>query len=184
MAGHPNPNIYFSDRYPTPLPRRPTNLELCRLLIDTGWPRNMAVLVNAVAVVNAESMRDPRGYLAYVNLHTSRYSTRGLALRAEIDSWPAHVTLTAFRVRLHEIGCDLYRADCGLFQIGKPPHEATVGQLMDSRFNCRLALKIWKENGRTFNPWAAYTTPRKEGESPPYRWYLAAAEQAAEQALR
>jgi len=184
MAGSPNPNIYLSDHYPTPPHARVTNVQLGSILLDVGWPKDREVLATAIAVVNAESLRDHRGYLAYCDLKVDRHSGKGLALRAEIDRWPKTITLTTFRHRLRGIGCELHRADIGLFQIGRPPHVATIADLTDKEFNCRLAWKIYVNNGRTFRPWAAYSTPRKEGEEPPYTWYMDDATAAVKIILR
>lgn len=181
-AGSPDPNIYLSDRYPTPKKNRYSNPEIVVLLVENGWPRKRETLITATAVVNAESARDTRAYLAYCDLRVDRHSDLGLAKRARIDAIPQRTTLTTFRAEIRKIGCELARADCGLFQIGRPPEQdLTYAELMNPVLNVKKALRIYQSRG--WKPWASYTTPREAGQEAPYRWFLDDAAEAVDAAL-
>ena len=99
MPGDPNQHIYLSDHYPTKAGKRLSYAAVGRLLVENGWPRDLKTLTTAIAVVTAESSRDPKGYLAYVDLGVDRNSAKGLAMRKKIDALPASTTLTTFRKR-------------------------------------------------------------------------------------
>ena len=181
MAGHPNPNYYLSDHYPGPRTKRLTYIQAARLLIQAGWPKDEEILTTAVAVMNAESARDPRAYLAYVDLKVDRNSRRGLKRRAQIDALSPTMTLTTFRHAVRKIGLfrhpEVVRSDNGLFQIGRPPYtQLTVEELMDPYENARFALKLYNDRG--FRPWAAYTTPRGDDPDPPYMRFMPYAREA------
>lgn len=184
MPGSPNPRIYYTDHYPTPRGRRLSYVNAGLALLEAGWPRKRELLVTALAVMNAESARDPLAYLAYVDLGVDRHSELGLERRAKIDAFDRKhpgMTLTTYRyaIRALTLGkCKVVRADVGLFQIGWPTHNEKVGDLTKPAFNCRRALKVYRDNGNTFRPWAAYTTARPGYSEPPYRWYLDAAREA------
>ena len=182
MAEHTNRNIWYSGHLPSPRRARLTYVQAVKLLLENGWPRNEEVLTTAAAVMAAESGRDPHAYLAYVDLGVDRDSKQGLALRAKIDALPDSITLTSFRHKVKELGAEVVRSDNGLFQIGRPPYEdMTIEELMTPDKNVRKALSLYKDRG--FRPWAAYTTPRVEGQEPPCTAFQGAARLAVQKVL-
>jgi hypothetical protein len=188
MAGHPDPNIYMTDNYPSQRRDRLTYEETVIALIIAGWPKDKKTLTTAAAVIAAESARDPRAYLAYIDLGVDRHSDEGMRRRAKIDKLGHTMSLTSYRHKVEELGMKVVRADCGLFQVAKTfdwgeklTPDITVTELMKADVNLRRGLHMWKNRG--WQPWAAYTTAREGEDEPPYQRFMPYAESAVNQVL-
>ena len=188
MPGHPDPHIYLTDNYPTPKAKRLTYVETVRALITAGWPKNRQTLTTAAAVIAAESARDPRAYLAYIDLGRGQAQREGHGPPQEDRRARPHHALTSYRQKIEELGAEVVRADCGLFQVAKTfdwgeqlTPDITVTELMKSDVNLRRGLHMWKNRG--WQPWAAYTTAREGEDEPPYKRFIPSAEIAVNKVL-
>jgi len=150
-------------------------------LIEAGWkPKNLLALVIALAVLRAESGKDPKAYLAYIEIGSGKaYVTwkkqnPGLFALAHVKEdlrrIPTNLTPLAlqetlkFLKRKYRISDDspLLRVvawDRGLMQISSKWHpDVNPAQAFTIKGNLKAARKIYEGRGNSFNAWSSYTS--------------------------
>jgi hypothetical protein len=172
---------YLKGHWPTPLAEKPSEQRVLGILYNQGF-RTREELATAYAIVRAESGRDPKAYLAYVDIGTekdyaawkSRHPGK-VALdevKKDMKAIPTNLTPAAFKERLAALKLkyrlepgshtfDVLHWDRGLFQINSKYHgDLPASKAFTMYRNARKAREIYEGWDSTFNAWATFTNGR------------------------